>query len=100
MNQRELISLLDRFSKLRQRRIALQRKCSEHKNLNEYVIGVLETHGVNCVGDLPMAEQHAVAERLKPLGQESDLESEIAELERLSCELWAQLPLDIFGSPQ
>jgi hypothetical protein len=89
-------SLLSRASELQQRGLALERKSREHTNFCEYVVALLEMHRAERVCDLPMEDQHAVAERGMRLTPASELESESAELERLGQELFAQLPPDFF----
>lgn len=89
-------SLLNRASELQQRGLALERHSREHTEFFKRVVALLEMHRAERVCDLPMTEQHAVAEWLVRLTPESELESESAELKRLEQELWSQLPPDLF----
>jgi len=93
-------TLLNRVTELRERQRGFEREVRKHADFCNFVVTLLETHGVNTVGDLPMEAQHAIAERSVRLTPESELELEKRELERLNQELLAQLPPDFWGMPQ
>jgi hypothetical protein len=96
MTERERQSLLNRAVDLRRRMAAFQQNEHDHAVFCKSVIALLEKRCVGTISELPVADKQLLAERGALLIPDIELESERTELERLQCELLAQLPPDVF----
>ena len=101
MDERERQSRLDRLADLsnrladlRQRSLALQQHYDERASLRRTAAALLKERGVNTIEELPPADQQALAARAAQLAYDMDLELERRLLDRMTLELWSELPIN------